>query len=607
MLLDGSDVEDAHPHARGRPGGLARRRRPAVRAALVAKQREIMADGDWVAEGRDIGTVVAPGAELKVWLTATPPERARRRAAAGRRGRGGREACATSATRRARTRRWSPRPTPSSSTRPGWRSTRSCAASSPWPASGARWRDEGRGRRLSERRQELARQPPDPVARGGRARAPGRDARPPRAGHEWNGRRFTLVDTGGMDFLDPDPISGSIREQAQAALADAEAAVLVVDAQAGVRPGDEELADLLRRARLPVLVAANKVDGQGHPAGRRLPRPGPGRPDARLRRAGARHGRPARRDRGAAARAEEEVAEEDDDTIRLAVDRAPQRRQVDVRQPAAGRGARDRLRGRRARPATPSTCRSRSTAAGSSSSTPPGCAGRPRSRTPSSTTRRCARSGRSSAPTSRSSSATPTTASPRQDLRIADLAMKEGCATALVLNKWDVAAMDEADLDHERARVHQKLRLRPRVLTASALTGRNMHRVLRRGARARRQGRTRIPTPQLNRFLAETVQARQPPAKQGHRLRAALHRAGRGPPAALRDLGQQPPARDPRLRVLRREPPARAVRPRRGPARHRLRRAQRAAQPGHPPRRRVGPLSGRNRRSRSGRYAPSSS
>ncbi len=52
-----------------------------VRVALVAKQRALLASGDWVAEGRDIGTVVAPGAEVKVFLTANPEERARRRAA----------------------------------------------------------------------------------------------------------------------------------------------------------------------------------------------------------------------------------------------------------------------------------------------------------------------------------------------------------------------------------------------------------------------------------------------------------------------------------------------------------------------------------------------
>ena len=54
---------------------------PDVRAALVEKQRELLSNGDWVAEGRDIGTVVAPDAAVKVFLTASPEERARRRAA----------------------------------------------------------------------------------------------------------------------------------------------------------------------------------------------------------------------------------------------------------------------------------------------------------------------------------------------------------------------------------------------------------------------------------------------------------------------------------------------------------------------------------------------
>ena len=52
-----------------------------VRVALVERQRELLSDGDWVAEGRDIGTVVVPDAKLKVFLTADPAERARRRAA----------------------------------------------------------------------------------------------------------------------------------------------------------------------------------------------------------------------------------------------------------------------------------------------------------------------------------------------------------------------------------------------------------------------------------------------------------------------------------------------------------------------------------------------
>jgi GTPase len=106
-----------------------------------------------------------------------------------------------------------------------------------------------------------------------------------------------------------------------------------------------------------------------------------------------------------------------------------------------------------------------------------------------------------------------------QDLRIAELAMQEGCATALVLNKWDVAGMEEADLDHERARVATKLRLRPRLLTASALTGRHVDRILTEAIALGDKMRNRIPTPELNRFLSEVVSAREPPAKQGHRLK----------------------------------------------------------------------------------------
>jgi GTP-binding protein len=104
-------------------------------------------------------------------------------------------------------------------------------------------------------------------------------------------------------------------------------------------------------------------------------------------------------------------------------------------------------------------------------------------------------------------------------MRVAELAMGAGCATAIVLNKWDAAEMDEADLEHERAKVMQKLRLRPRVLTASALTGRNVQRLLKEVLALGDRMTGRIPTPELNRFIGEVVQARQPPAKQGHRLK----------------------------------------------------------------------------------------
>src|SRR5918912_1369209 len=78
---------------------------------------------------------------------------------------------------------------------------------------------------------------------------------------DWNGRHLTLIDTGGIDLADEDPLTVWIADQARAALADAQVAVLVVDAKAGQRPGDAEIADILRRWKGPVLVAANKIDG----------------------------------------------------------------------------------------------------------------------------------------------------------------------------------------------------------------------------------------------------------------------------------------------------------------------------------------------------------
>src|SRR5918911_2063378 len=81
VLLDGRDVTEAIRAPAVTEASSRIAARPAVRAALVKKQRELLADGDWVAEGRDIGTVVAPDAALKIFLTASPEQRAQRRAA----------------------------------------------------------------------------------------------------------------------------------------------------------------------------------------------------------------------------------------------------------------------------------------------------------------------------------------------------------------------------------------------------------------------------------------------------------------------------------------------------------------------------------------------
>jgi CMP/dCMP kinase len=81
VLLDGRDVTDAirAPEVTEEASRIATSK--PVREAMVVKQRKLVGEGDWVAEGRDIGTVVAPGAELKIFLTASPEARARRRAA----------------------------------------------------------------------------------------------------------------------------------------------------------------------------------------------------------------------------------------------------------------------------------------------------------------------------------------------------------------------------------------------------------------------------------------------------------------------------------------------------------------------------------------------
>jgi CMP/dCMP kinase len=81
VLLDGSDVTEAIRTPEVSEAASRVAAEEAVREVLVAKQRELLALGDWVAEGRDIGTVVAPQAAVKVYLTADPSERARRRAA----------------------------------------------------------------------------------------------------------------------------------------------------------------------------------------------------------------------------------------------------------------------------------------------------------------------------------------------------------------------------------------------------------------------------------------------------------------------------------------------------------------------------------------------
>src|SRR2546430_16945344 len=77
---------------------------------------------------------------------------------------------------------------------------------------------------------------------------------------EWTGKRFVLVDTGGVDIADPAPLTRAIAQQAREAVGEADLVLFVVDARAGVTPGDEEVAQILRESHKPVFVLANKID-----------------------------------------------------------------------------------------------------------------------------------------------------------------------------------------------------------------------------------------------------------------------------------------------------------------------------------------------------------
>ncbi len=346
---------------------------------------------------------------------------------------------------------------------------------------------------------------------------------------DWNGRTLTLIDTGGIDLEDRDELAGQIQEQARAALADAGVAVLVVDARAGLRAGDQELADLLRRGRLPVLVAANKIDTVADlPLAAEFYGLGLGDPIAVSAAQGL--GTGDLLDRIAALVPEDEAQTADEDAVRLAV----------IGRPNVGKSSLvNRFAGADRVIVSPLAGTTRDAI-----DLPLTYAGRELILIDTAGIRRQAKVGeaveyytslRSRRAAERADVALvvcdATDGVTAQDLRIADLAMKSGCATALVLNKWDLLAEREGgsgrgDLDYERARAHRKLRLRPRVLTASAKTGRHVERLLVEAVALADRSRTRIPTPQLNRFLTEVTAARQPPvgaggrgAGSGHRLR----------------------------------------------------------------------------------------
>jgi GTPase len=352
---------------------------------------------------------------------------------------------------------------------------------------------------------------------------------------DWNGRSLTLVDTGGVDLDDRAELAGAVHDQVRAALLDADVAVLVVDARAGLRPGDHEVADLLRHGSLPVVVAANKIDtARDIPSAAEFHSLGLGEPIAVSAAQGLGTGDLLDRivSLGGSSDPDADDEDADDGVVRLAV----------IGRPNVGKSSLvNRFAGDERVIVSPVAGTTRDAI-----DLRVEFEGRPLVLVDTAGLRRQAKVGesieyytslRSRRAAERADVALvvcdATEGITAQDLRVAELAMRSGCATVLVLNKWDLA--DGIDLDHERARANQKLRLRPRVLTASAKTGRNIERLLVEAVALADRRAGRIPTPQLNRFLSDVVAARQPPAggprHSGHRLKLLfMAQTGERPP-----------------------------------------------------------------------------
>ncbi len=331
---------------------------------------------------------------------------------------------------------------------------------------------------------------------------------------EWNGVAFELLDTGGIDIEDESELARDIQRQARMGMAEADVVMLVVDARAGVRAGDAELAETLRGAEVPVLVVANKLDRpEDEHMSAELNKLGLGEPLG----VSATHGLGSGDllDRVVELLGEHAQPGEEDDAVRVAV----------IGRPNAGKSSlvnaflgservivsdvagttRDSIDtevevdGRRVVLVDTAGLRRRSKVAG---------------------TVDYYAQLRSEHAVERADVAIvvcdASDGVTAEDLRVAEIAMKAGCATLLAMNKWDVT---RTDIDDARARVTRKSRLRPAVVTCSATRGRNVHNLLPKALELADKAEERIPTPELNRFVADAVAKTPPPSRRGRRLR----------------------------------------------------------------------------------------
>ena len=329
---------------------------------------------------------------------------------------------------------------------------------------------------------------------------------------DWNGVGFTLVDTGGVDFAGEHQMADEIRRQALMALEGADLALLVVDARAGLRPGDAELAQELRGGGVPVIVAANKVDDARQTgAATEFYGLGLGDPVAVSATQGLGTG----------------------DLLDLIVERLPEiieKREQATRlaligRPNVGKSSLvNRLLGEERVIVTDVAGTTRDAI-----DTRIQFEGREvvlvdtaglRRRTKVAGTVDYYAQLRSEQAAERADVAIVVCDASEgvtsDDLRVAELAMKQKCATVIALNKWDVT---QTDLEEAKAKVVRKLRQRPQVMAVSAETGRGMKRLMAEALWLADRSAQWIPTPELNRFLGDLQALREPPAVRGKRLR----------------------------------------------------------------------------------------
>jgi GTPase len=331
---------------------------------------------------------------------------------------------------------------------------------------------------------------------------------------EWNGTWFRLIDTGGIDAADAGPFGPQVVAQARAAIDAADLVLLVVDARAGVTPGDEELAAILRAADTPVLVLANKIDDPRRDLeALEFHRLGLGDPLPLSALHG--HGTGDLLDEVVARLPGAREAAVGEDAIRVAILGRPNvgkssllnalvghERVIVSEVPGTTRDSIDTVLRR-----------------GESTFVLVDTAGLRR--------KRRQRQGieyyselRALEAAERADAALVLVDAEEgvveQDLTVADIARKAGCSTLVVLSKWDVTTID---LQETKGLLHRRLRQRPPVIAISAKTGRGLERLLDHVENLFAKHAGRIPTAGLNRVLGELREARPGPAARGRRLR----------------------------------------------------------------------------------------